>query len=129
MTHISDLIEAVNGVRSDFSVMSGNDDSVLPLMVLGGKGVVSVASNLIPKEMKTFIDLALAGDFVKAKEEHYRLMPLFKATSIEINPIPIKAAMNLSGLPAGECRLPLCNLSLESAAYVEEVLESYCSVT
>jgi 4-hydroxy-tetrahydrodipicolinate synthase len=80
------------------------------MMALGAVGVVSVASNLIPAEVVSLVNAASQGNYDLAREIHYQLLPLFKTAFIETNPIPIKAAMNLCGMPAGECRLPLCEM-------------------
>lgn len=108
--------------KEDFIVMSGDDAMTLPMMSLGAKGVISVCSNLFPKELKTLTNYALQGDFKKAAEIHFKFLPFFKAAFIESNPIPIKKAMNLKGHAAGHCRLPLCELSKEN----EEILKNVC---
>ncbi len=119
---ISDTIAAVREDFPHFSVLSGDDGFTFPLMALGGRGVISVVSNLIPKEIKALTDAALQGNWVAARQHHYHLMPLMKAAFIETNPIPIKAALQLCGLPAGSCRLPLCDLSPANHALLAELL-------
>ena len=125
ISQISDMIEAVREMRSGFSVMSGDDNTTLPLMALGGDGIISVVSNLLPREVKHLADAAAAGNYESARQMHYRLSPLFRAAFVETNPIPIKAAMNLAGSPAGPCRLPLCALRQENAALLAQVLKNY----
>lgn len=125
ISQISDVIELSRRVRPDFSIMSGDDGLTFPLMALGGHGIFSVASNLVPDKVKALVDAAASGDYASARDQHYRLAPLFKAMFIETNPIPIKAAMNFCGLPAGNCRLPLCNLIPENALALQRVIQDH----
>jgi 4-hydroxy-tetrahydrodipicolinate synthase len=122
LAQVMDIIEAL-GDR--ITVLSGDDNLTLPIMALGGKGVISVISNLLPKPMVEFVEAALKGDFKKAKELHYHLLPLFKAAFIETNPIPIKTMMNLVGMKAGPCRLPLCNMQPHNLEKVKKILSRY----
>ncbi|RLI90937.1 MAG: 4-hydroxy-tetrahydrodipicolinate synthase [Candidatus Altiarchaeales archaeon] len=108
----------------DFSVLSGDDSLNLPIIALGGKGAISVASNIVPKMMSEFIHSALNGDFKRARELHYRLYPLFRVLFIETNPAPVKAAMEMMGMPSGNPRLPLVEVSKESKERIKNVLES-----
>ena len=93
--------------QTDLDIYSGNDDQVVPIMSLGGKGVISVASNIIPKEMHELTEYALKGDYKKAAEMQLKYLSLMKALFCDVNPIPVKEAMNLMGMNVGECRLPL----------------------
>ena len=95
----------------DFTIWSGNDDQVVPLMSLGAKGVISVASNLVPEAMVEMTHLCLAGRFQEAARLQVAYLELIDALFLEVNPIPIKAALNLAGYEAGGLRLPLCALS------------------
>ena len=95
----------------DFYIWSGNDDQVVPMMSLGAKGVISVASNIIPEVMVKMSHLCLKNDFEAASKLQIDYMDLIDALFIEVNPIPIKAAMNLMGMEAGTLRLPLCDIS------------------
>ncbi len=95
----------------DFYVWSGNDDQVVPMMALGAKGVISVASNIIPDVMLRMSHLCLDNDFQAASELQIQYMDLIDALFCEVNPIPVKAAMNLMGMEAGILRLPLCDMS------------------
>ena len=95
----------------DFYIWSGNDDQVVPMMALGAKGVISVASNIIPEVMVKMSHLCLENDFAAASKLQIQYMDLIDALFIEVNPIPIKAAMNLMGMNAGALRLPLCEIS------------------
>ena len=95
----------------DLCIWSGNDDQVVPMMALGAKGVISVASHIIPEVMIEMTRLCLANDFEAASRLQLQYMDLIDALFIEVNPIPIKAAMNLLGMNAGSLRLPLCDIS------------------
>ena len=93
--------------ETDLDIYSGNDDQVVPIMSLGGKGVISVASNVIPKEMHLMCEYALKGDFAKARELQLKYLELINALFCDVNPIPVKEAMNFMGKDVGPCRLPL----------------------
>lgn len=95
----------------DFYIWSGNDDQVVPMMALGAKGVISVASNLIPEVMVQMTRLCLDNDFEAASKLQIQYMDLIDALFLEVNPIPIKAALNLVGQDMGGLRLPLCDMS------------------
>lgn len=118
-----DVIATIKSKKPDFAVLSGDDGLTLALMALGGDGVVSVVSNIAPKEVTEMTKAALAGDFATARELHYRLQPAFKNAFIETNPVPIKAAMNMKGLPAGTLRLPLVPLSPENRPRLRAAFE------
>ena len=107
----------------DFYIWSGNDDQVVPMMALGAKGVISVASNIIPEVMVEMSHLCLKNDFEAASRLQIRYMDLIDALFIEVNPIPIKAAMNLLGMNAGPLRLPLCDISPENEAVLRASME------
>lgn len=114
---IADIVQVAAARKAEgkaFSVLSGDDAFALPLCALGGDGVVSVVSNLVPARVAALVKACLAGDYAEARRLHYGLSPLFKGAFIETNPIPIKAAMGWAGLPAGGLRLPLCGLSPEN---------------
>lgn len=106
----------------DFAVLSGDDGLTLPLIALGGGGVISVISNVVPKRVADFVHAALAGDYDGARKAHYELLPFIHAAFIETNPVPIKYAMSLAGHPSGPCRLPLGELSPENKNVVEKAL-------
>ena len=95
----------------DFYIWSGNDDQVVPMMSLGAKGVISVASNIVPEVMVKMSHLCLEGDFQAASQLQIEYMDFIDALFIEVNPIPVKTAMNLMGMEAGPLRLPLCEMS------------------
>jgi len=106
-----------------FSVISGDDSLNLPIISLGGKGAISVASNVAPRIMSEFIHAALDGNLQRARELHYQLYPLFKILFIETNPAPAKAALDMMGLAAGNPRLPLVPVTENSREKIRNVLE------
>ena len=108
----------------DFTVVAGDDFLTLPIMSLGGRGVISVAANIAPQPMSEMVNAMLSGDIEKAKEINLRLFPLFEAMFLETNPIPVKRAAELMGLPAGHVRLPLGGLSEENEQKLRKVLEA-----
>ncbi len=118
-----DQVMKVNRNCPNFTVLSGEDYLTYCIMALGGKGVISVASNVAPELMNDFIKAASQGEWDKAKELHYQLYPLFKILFIETNPSPAKAAMNMLGMSAGEPRLPLVPVRKESEGKIKEVLK------
>ncbi len=107
----------------DFSVISGDDSINLPIISLGGKGAISVVSNIAPRKMGDLVREALNGNFDKARKLHYELYPLSKILFIETNPAPAKAAMNMMGLAAGNPRLPLVPVRKDSEEKIRKVLE------
>lgn len=106
----------------DLVVVSGDDSLTLPIMAVGGRGVISVLSNLVPARIVQLVDAALAGDFNAARERHLALFPLFRAMFLETNPIPIKTAMAAAGYDTGELRLPLCEMAEDNSAALERCL-------
>lgn len=96
---------------SDFAVWSGNDDQAVPVMSLGGAGVISVLSNVLPVQTQMMAQAALDGDFDTAADLQLRMLPIIEALFSEVNPIPVKAAMKLIGYDCGNCRLPLTPIS------------------
>jgi len=107
----------------DITVVSGDDSLTLPLMSIGAKGVISVASNLIPSEIKALTQAALNGDFKKAADVHQRLFPFIKSLFLDGNPVGIKYAMKLAGLDTGELRLPLWEASDATKRAIEQQLQ------
>ncbi len=110
-TDITKIARIRQSCPGDFSVWSGNDDQIVPVMSLGGVGVISVLSNVCPRETVSMVNAALAGDFDTAAALQCQLLPLIDLLFCEVNPIPAKAAMQEIGFDCGECRLPLTNLS------------------
>lgn len=111
MGQMMDVISTIAAKKPGFTVLSGDDALNVPLASLGGDGVISVMSNIDPKRVTEMTLAAITGDFAKARDLHYKLLPAFKAAFVETNPVPIKAAMAMKGLPSGTLRLPLCELS------------------
>jgi 4-hydroxy-tetrahydrodipicolinate synthase len=120
---INQMMNLIAQKPASFTVLSGDDNLAFPLIALGGKGVISVASNLVPGRMKEFVSAALKGQWDKARELHYRLLPLFKAIFIETNPIPIKAALALKGMMQEVYRLPMCPMGAENRKTLAGVLK------
>jgi 4-hydroxy-tetrahydrodipicolinate synthase len=114
---------ALKNIRPDFKVYAGDDVWTLPLMALGGDGVISVSSNLVPKIMKDLVDACAIGDYSRARQLNKRLLPLFEASGFETNPIPIKAAMQIAGLAAGAPRLPLTPLQQSYLPALKAIVE------
>ncbi|MFQ3547967.1 MAG: 4-hydroxy-tetrahydrodipicolinate synthase [Termitinemataceae bacterium] len=128
LAQMGDIINSVAMPRraegKAFAVLSGDDAFTLPLCALGGDGVVSVVSNLVPDRVAALAEACLAGDFSKARILHYGLLPLFKGAFVETNPIPIKTAMSWAGLPAGPLRLPLCPLEAANVPKLQAALKA-----
>lgn len=124
LSQISEVIELMRKLRPDFSVMSGDDSLILPVMALGGVGVYSVISNLMPFHVKFLVELIENNEYENARKMFYDMMPLIRTMFIETNPSPLKAAMNLSDLPAGPCRLPLSPLTEENHKKLQQIFES-----
>ena len=122
--NIAQMAAILNAVHSDFLVFSGDDAIALPLIALGGRGVISVASNEIPAEMTLLTRLALQNDFPAARQLHRRYLPLMEVNFVESNPIPVKAAMAELGLLKPVWRLPLVAPGREDMARIRAVLES-----
>lgn len=120
---IPQMMDLIHKKPTDFVVLSGDDNLTLPLMAVGGKGVVSVASNFVPDKMAAMVQAALKEDWVKARKLHYQLLPLFKAIFIETNPIPIKAALAMKGMIEEVYRLPMCPMSADNRKKFIQVLK------
>lgn len=110
---------------SDFQLISGDDSLTLPLMAIGGIGVISVVANIAAKDVATMVDEFLKGNIKEAQELHYKLLPLIEAVFIETNPIPVKTAMGLMGMCSPEMRLPLCSMSEGNLAKLKRTLKDY----
>ncbi len=122
--NVSQMAAILNAVPEDFIVLSGDDAITLPLIALGGRGVISVVSNEIPAEMSQLTRLALRGDFPGARAIHRRYHPLMEINFVESNPIPVKAAMAEMGLLEAVWRLPLVPPRAENQARIRAALES-----
>jgi 4-hydroxy-tetrahydrodipicolinate synthase len=122
--NISQMGAILNLVPKDFLVLSGDDSLTLPLIALGGRGLISVASNEIPAEMTRLVQAALSGDFVEARRLHFQYLSLMDINFVESNPIPVKAALAEMGLLQSVWRLPLVPPKPENLARIRAVLES-----
>ena len=123
MMEVIDRIAAPRkNTANPFWVLSGDDGITLPLLALGGDGLISVISNLVPKKVTALVRACLSGNFEEGRKLHYELLPLMKNAFIETNPVPIKAAMNWAGLPSGPVRLPLGPLAENSEQALRKVL-------
>ncbi len=120
--NITQMCEICNALPADFLVLSGDDAITLPLMAIGGRGIISVASNEIPAEMVQMVEAAERGDFAAARVVHKRILPLMQINFIEANPVPVKAAMAAMGLIEEAYRLPMCSPRPESKEKILKVL-------
>lgn len=123
INQMMEVIEKIKSKNPDFSVMSGDDGLTLPLMAVGGDGIISVATNLIPSLMVQMVHFCLDGNFSEARKIHYRLQPFFRAEFCDGNPGSIKYAMNVKNLPAGNLRLPLVEVSDSAKKTIESAIK------
>ena len=122
---LDQMSQVIAACGPDFSVLSGDDNITLPLLAIGGSGVVSVIANIVPRETAELVHAALDGDWKRARELHYRLFPLARAAFLETNPIPIKEAMALAGMLEPEFRLPMCRMSDANREKLRAILKPY----
>ena len=122
---IKQMSDIINLCGKDFAVLSGDDIFTLPLMAMGGAGVISVISNVAPADMAGLVDAFAAGDMTKAKTLHHKMSALIDALFIEVNPIPVKAALSLMGKIEYEYRLPLCKMSDANFEKLKKVMVNY----
>ena len=122
---LEQMTEVISLCGDRITVLSGDDTLTLPLMAVGGRGVISVIANICPKEVAEITRASLNGDWKRAKEIHLRLFPLCKAMFYETNPIPVKTAMQILGRLNGELRLPLCTMSPSNRDKLEKALKAY----
>jgi 4-hydroxy-tetrahydrodipicolinate synthase len=122
---LDQMSQVIAACGADFSVLSGDDNITLPLLAIGGRGVISVIANLVPRETSEMVHAALDGDWKRARELHYRLFPLARAAFLETNPIPIKEAMAMVGMLEPEFRLPMCRMSDANRAKLTGILQSF----
>lgn len=119
---LDQMTSVVLACGPDFSVVSGDDSLTLPLMAVGGRGVISVVANILPKEVAEMTHAALDGDWKRARELHWKLFPICRAMFVETNPIPVKEAMAMLGMIRAEWRLPMCPMSDANRERVRKVL-------
>ena len=125
---LDQMSQVVAACGPDFSVLSGDDNLTLPLLAIGGHGVVSVIANILPRETAEMVHAALEGDWKRARDLHYKLFPLARAAFLETNPIPIKEAMAMAGMIEPEFRLPMCRMSDANRERLRAVLTQYALV-
>jgi len=123
--NLSQIAEIAELCRDNLTIYSGNDDQILPILSLGGKGVISVLSNIIPKDVHNMVTSFLKGDINKSKKLQLDTLKLTKALFSEVNPIPVKAACNMIGFKAGIPRLPLIEMTKEGQNKLKDELIKY----
>ena len=123
--NLSQIMDVLHELPEGFLVLSGDDNLTLPIMSMGGAGVISVVSNLFPAKVSGLVKAALEHNYGEAGKLHFELLPVFKAAFIETNPMPIKAAMNFAGLSAGNCRPPLYGLLPPNEERIRKVIETH----
>jgi len=121
---LGQVMQILNRRPSDFVVLSGDDSLTLPIMAMGGEGIISVASNIIPAEMSQMVDLVLSGKWEEARKIHYRYLDLMELNFIETSPIPVKYALSRMGKLEEAYRLPLCPLSDTSKKVMDKELDT-----
>ena len=123
--NLEQVARVIDGAKEGFLVWSGNDSDTLPILALGGYGVISVASHLVGNQIKEMIDSFMIGNIAKAADIHRRLLPLVNALFIIANPVPTKYALNHIGFPVGSPRLPLIEPDEKTAAIIRDTLKDY----
>ncbi|WP_458455442.1 4-hydroxy-tetrahydrodipicolinate synthase [Methanobrevibacter sp.] len=122
---VSDIYRALTheGLEDEFNILSGEDSLTLPIMAVGGTGVISASANIDTRRMVLMVDSILNDDYTRALELHYEMLELIRALFIESNPVPVKTAMNLMGLPSGPLRKPLCDMKEENLEVLKKALK------
>lgn len=122
---ISEIYKALSleGLEEDFNILSGEDGLTLPIMALGGTGVISASANVDPRRMVLMVDSMLNEDYQRAQELHYEMINLIKALFVESNPVPAKTAMRIMGLPSGPLRQPLSDMKDENVEILKKALK------
>lgn len=123
--NLSSIAKTISLVPEDFAIYSGNDDQITPIMSLGGKGVISVLSNILPQVAHDIAQTALDGDFKKSAELQLKYLELCNAMFMDVNPIPVKVAMRMMGIDVGPLRLPLCDMTPANTEKLKSVLQKY----
>ncbi len=125
----SGSLDQMSRVRSlcpkSFDLISGDDSLTLPVLSIGGTGIISVVANIIPRDVAELVSAFEKGDIARAQELHYKMLPLIKAIFIETNPIPLKTAMGLMGLCQPDLRLPMCSMSADNLEKLKIALKDY----
>jgi 4-hydroxy-tetrahydrodipicolinate synthase len=122
---VSDIYKALSheGLEDEFNILSGEDSLTLPIMAVGGTGVISASANIDTRRMVLMVDSVLNDDYGRAMELHYEMVELIRALFIESNPVPVKTAMNLMGLPSGPLRQPLAEMLPENLEVLKKALK------
>ena len=121
-----DQVSAIKSlVSNEFLIYSGDDSLTLPMMALGGHGIISVASHVVGNEIKEMVANFINGKVAEAQNIHQKLFPVFKAMFITTNPIPVKAAVNLLGIDVGGLRLPMINATTEQKEQIIKALKDF----
>ena len=122
---VSDIYNALSheGLEDDFNILSGEDSLTLPLMAVGATGVISASANIDARRMVLMVDSVLNDDYTRAMELHYEMVELIRALFIESNPVPVKTAMNIMGLPSGPLRQPLAEMTDENLEILKKALK------
>ncbi len=124
-SNIVQIAEIASLIPEDFAVYSGNDNQIVPVLSLGGLGVISVIANILPKETEQCVELFLSGNIEESRKLQLKYLPLIKMLFVETNPIPVKTAMNLMGFNVGGLRLPLVDMGDQNKEKLKETLEDY----
>jgi len=123
---LNQISQIIKLCPDDFSVLSGDDFTSMPTVLIGGTGLISVTSNVAPRDMADMIDAALAGDLAKANQMHYKLFPLMQAMFYDTNPVPAKKSLEIMGkIKSGTPRLPLCSMDDDALARLKGALSDY----
>lgn len=122
---LQQISETISLCGDRLAILSGDDFTVLPTLAVGGKGVISVTANIIPKDMALMIEAFMKGDLKKAMKLHYKTFPLHTAMFLETNPIPVKTALYLMGKISSEMRLPLCQMSENNRQKLKDAMKAY----
>ena len=123
--NISYAAKLIAECGDDIDIYSGNDDMIVPLMSLGAKGVISVLSHVLPKQTHDMVQLCLENNFAEATKLQIEYLDLINSLFIEVNPIPVKEAINMMGWDTGNCRLPLCEMTDEHKAVLRTALNKH----
>ena len=122
---LKQVMDIVQACGSNFAVLSGDDVMTLPMLAVGGKGVISVIANIVPQDMSDMIKNYLSGKVEVARELHYKMLPLIDALFLETNPVPVKTALHLMGKISYEVRLPLCRMTEANFLKLKKTLIDY----
>ncbi|MBF0478182.1 MAG: 4-hydroxy-tetrahydrodipicolinate synthase [Candidatus Omnitrophica bacterium] len=122
---VSQMMDVKAACGDKFDLMSGDDVLTLPLLSIGGTGIISVVANIIPRDVAKMVKLFEKGDLAGAKKLHYQMLPLVKAMFLETNPVPVKTAMGMMGLCSDEVRLPLCEMTSGNKEKLKQALKEY----